>query len=124
MRQVISSGSVRAFYLNKEDIINKLIETAQESLNKFPEIREVRLIGSLAKGEETGLSDIDIFLVADNEERNPIERMKPYFNFFSERIDLAIDMIVARSDEIEYFKEFLKESITLSKRPRTTDEDN
>lgn len=121
MRQVISSGSVRAFYLNKEDIINKLSKIAKESLNKFHEIREVRLIGSLAKGEETGLSDIDIFLVVDNEEKNPIERMKPYFNFFSERIDLAIDMIVARSNEIEYFKEFLKESIILSKRPQTNE---
>lgn len=115
MRQILSSGSVKAFWLNKEDVISRLKEIARESLTVFPEIREIRLLGSLAKGEETGLSDADIFLLVDSGEKNPIERMKPYFNFFSERIGLAIDMIVATPDEIENFKELLKESIILSK---------
>lgn len=82
MRQIVSSVSVKAFYLNKEDIITGLREIARESLKEFPEIREIRLIGSLAKGEETGLSDVDIFLLVDSKEKNIIEWMKPYFNFF------------------------------------------
>lgn len=49
MRQIVSSVSVKAFYLNKEDIITGLREIARESLKEFPEIREIRLIGSLAK---------------------------------------------------------------------------
>ncbi len=116
MRQIVSSDSVKAFWLNKVDVITKLREIARESLKEFPEIREIRLIGSLAKGEETGLSDIDMFLLVDNKEENPIERMKPYFNFFSERIGLAIDMFVASPDEIENFKELLRKSIILSRR--------
>jgi len=107
---------VKAFWLNKESILCRLREITMESLTAFPEIREVRLFGSFAKGEETGLSDIDIFLLVDSGEKNPVERMKPYFNFFSERFDLAIDIIVATVDEIENSKELLKESIVLSKR--------
>lgn len=115
MRQTISSGSVRAIFLNREEVLKKLREISGEALAVFPEIKEIRLFGSLAKREETGLSDIDIFLLIESEQKNPIERMKPYFGFFSDRLDIAVDMIAATEDEMENFKEILKESILLCK---------
>ncbi len=107
MRQVISSGSVKAISLNREGIIRKLERVAEEASRVFPAIVEVRLFGSLAKGEETGLSDADIFILAEDENDNPVERMKPYFNFFSDRLDIGIDMIVATKREAENLAEFL-----------------
>ena len=44
----------------------------------------------------------------DNE--NPIERMKPYFSFFSDRLDIAIDMIVATREEAQTLKQALTDS--------------
>lgn len=107
MRQVISSGSVKAISLNREGIIRSLERVAQEASHLFPAIVEVRLFGSLAKGEETGLSDADIFILTEDEKENPVERMKPYFSFFSDRLDIAIDMIVATKREAESLSEVL-----------------
>lgn len=116
MRQMISSGSVRAICLDRESILKKLKEASDKALKVFPEIKEVRLFGSLAKGEETGLSDVDLFILVESEQKNPLERMRPYFAFFSDMINIAIDMIVATSNEIEKYSEILKRSIPLSKR--------
>jgi len=82
----------------------------------FPEIQEVRLIGSIAKGENTGLSDVDIFILVDNANDNPIERIKPYFNFFSDKIDIAIDILVATKEEAESFRNLLQKSLLLYSR--------
>lgn len=105
---------MKAIWINREEILKELIKTCKEALREFSEIEEIRLFGSLAKGDETGLSDIDLFIVAENQVLNPIERIRPYFSFFSERIKMGIDMIVATSDEKEKFKDLLKESIRLA----------
>lgn len=113
MRQVASSGSVKAIWIDREEIFKQLKKTCEEALREFSEIEEIRLFGSLAKGEETGLSDIDLFIVAKNQVLNPIERIRPYFSFFSERIKMGIDIIVATPKEKDKFKDLLKESIQL-----------
>ena len=87
MRQIRSSGSVKAFYWDREGLLARLHEVAGEALRKFPEIAEIRLIGSFAQGTETGLSDVDIFiLLTESAEKHPIERMKPYYYFFSDKL--------------------------------------
>ncbi len=105
MRQIISSGSVKAISLNREGVLRRLKEIVQEASRVFPEIVEVRLFGSLARGEETGLSDADLLIVTEGEIENPIERMKPYFSFFSDRLDIGIDMIVTTKQEVDSVKE-------------------
>ena len=107
MRQIISSGSVKAISLDRDEVLKKLREIAQDASRTFPEIVEIRLFGSLASGTETGLSDADIFVLVQNGEENPVERMKPYFMFFSERLDIGIDMIVVTPPELKNFKEIL-----------------
>jgi predicted nucleotidyltransferase len=107
---------VKAVYLNKKEAMKRLREVSGEALSSFPEIREIRLFGSLAKGEETGLSDADIFILTESREKNPIERIRPYFNFFSDRLDIAVDMLAASDDEMESFEELLKGSVVLGRR--------
>ncbi len=85
MRQMISSGSVKAFYLDSERLLKKIKDISEEAPTALPDIKEIRLFGSLAKGDETGFSDVDIFVLIEDNKLNPIERMKPYFNFFSDR---------------------------------------
>lgn len=114
MRQVVSSGSVKAIWLNREEILKKLREVSEEALMQFSEIQDIRLFGFLAKGEETGLSDIDIFIVAERQDPNPVERIKRYFSFFSDRLKIGIDIIVATPDEMENFRAMLEGSILLT----------
>jgi predicted nucleotidyltransferase len=104
MRQTASSGSAKAIWLNRKLLLEKLKETAEEARTVFPEIIEIRLIGSLARNEETGLSDVDIFIICNTAESNPLERIKPYFYFFSDRLKIALDMVVARPEELSSFK--------------------
>jgi predicted nucleotidyltransferase len=85
---------VKAVSLDRERVLRRLKEIVEEASRVFPEIVEVRLFGSLAKGEETGLSDADLFIVTKGGKENPVERMKPYFSFFSDRMDIGVDMIV------------------------------
>ncbi len=120
MRQIISSGSVKAISLNREGVLRRLKEIAEEASRVFPSLVEVRLFGSLAKGEETGLSDADLFIVTESEKANPVERMKPYFNFFSDRLDIGIDLIVATKREAES----LREAIAYSKRLYPEEKEN
>jgi predicted nucleotidyltransferase len=115
MRQIISSGSVKAISLNRESVLRRLKEIVEEASRAFPEIVEVRLFGSLAKGEETGLSDVDLLIVTERGKENPVERMKPYFSFFSDRMDIGVDMIVATEREAESIKETLGYSELLSR---------
>lgn len=71
-----------AIWLDRNQLLEELKTAAKEAKDAFPEIKEIRLFGSLARNEETGLSDVDIFIVAETEIKNPIERIKPYFCFF------------------------------------------
>ena len=117
MRQMISSGSVTAFFLDRKNVILQLQVVCQEAVERFPECLEFRLFGSIAKGVQTGLSDVDLFvLVKQSQHSNPVERIRPYFDFFSEKLDIAVDVIVASVDEIDRLKEFLEGSILLAKR--------
>lgn len=121
MRQVRYCGSVEAISLNRAEVLSQLHQIVQEALERFPEICEVRLFGSLARSEETGLSDIDLFIVTEREEANPIERSKPYFAFFSDRLLLGIDLIAVRPHEVRNFDAVLSPSILLGKRKEVVD---
>jgi predicted nucleotidyltransferase len=107
---------VKAFYLPREGLLARLREVSSEALQQFPELLEVRLFGSLARGEETGLSDVDLFLVVVSDEKDPLERMKPYYHFFAGKLALALDMIVATREELDNHGEALKGSVIISHR--------
>jgi len=100
--------------LDRSELIKKLREAASEALLLFPEIKEIRLVGSVARGEHTGLSDIDLFIVTESGEKNPLERMKPYYRFFSGKIGLSLDIITAVQQETGDYKNLLEGSILLA----------
>jgi predicted nucleotidyltransferase len=107
---------VKAFYLDKEAVLQRLREISGEAFAVFPGLTEIRLFGSLAKGEHTGLSDVDILVVAESEQKNPLEMVRPYFSFFSDRMDVAVDLIVTTRADMEKFSELLKNSICVKAR--------
>jgi predicted nucleotidyltransferase len=100
--------------LDREALLTRLRAIAGEALREFPRLTQVRLFGSLARGDETGLSDVDVFLLVESDQKDPLERMKPYYFFFTERLALGLDMIVATEDELGLHRDILKGSILLS----------
>ncbi|WP_299286017.1 nucleotidyltransferase domain-containing protein, partial [Thermoflexus sp.] len=53
---------MKAISLDRDELLRRLREAAAEALEAFPELLEVRLIGSLATGTATGTSDVDLLL--------------------------------------------------------------
>ena len=78
MRQVASKGSAKAFYLEPAHVLKRLKTAARQAMVAFPQISEVLLFGSLARGTQTGLSDIDlaILLSSESAQVDPLERAR------------------------------------------------
>ncbi len=55
----------------------------------------MRLVGSLATGAHTGTSDVDLLLRVAETPGNPLEAMRPYFFFFSRRLEIGLDLLLA-----------------------------
>jgi len=111
MRRIISSGSVKAICLDKEEILAQIQRASVLALEEFPEIKEIRLFGSFATGKVHALSDVDIILIVERALSNdPIQRIKPYYSFFSRHINIALDLLVIEPEELEHYKDILKES--------------
>ena len=113
MRQIQSSGSVKAFFLNRAELIKKTKGVAQEAGVTFPHIQEILLFGSLSRHEETGLSDIDLCIIASNLPVNPIDRLKLFYSFFAHRLPIALDLLVLFPEEKELHEEYLKRAVVL-----------
>ncbi|HXF70681.1 MAG TPA: nucleotidyltransferase domain-containing protein [Thermoflexus sp.] len=116
MRRIISSGSVKAIFLDQDELLRRLREVAVEALEAFPELQEVRLIGSLAAGTATGTSDVDLLLQVKEVSGNPLEALKPYFFFFSRRLEIGLDLLLIGPERSPSLEKMLHGSIVLAKR--------
>ncbi len=116
MRQVRSFGSVKAIFLDRDELIRRLREVAAEALEVFPQLLEVRLIGSLATGIHSGTSDIDLLVRVSGLTGNLLEAMRPYYFFFYRRLELGLDLLLLGETPPEGMEEVLRGSIVLAVR--------
>ena len=94
MRQVRYCGSAKAISLNRDEILRELREVSAEIKRKFPQIKEVRLFGSIARGEEHGLSDIDILVIVDElKKENFWEIYGRIHGFLSDRMQIDFNLV-------------------------------
>lgn len=114
MRQIISFNSVKAISLNRAEVLALLEKIAAEALGIFPEVLEIRLIGSLAMGTQTGTSDIDLVIICDKPIKNSIEEIRPYFFFFSKRLNMGLDVLVLGKEIPLHLKKSLQNSLILA----------
>jgi hypothetical protein len=106
--------------LDRDETIRRLKEVAAAALVTFPQLHEVRLIGSLATGVHTGTSDVDILLRVHERSGNPIDEMKPYFFFFSQRLEIGIDLLLFDKTLPEGMEKIIQGSILLATRSADT----
>jgi len=114
MRRISSSGSVKAISLDRDEAIRRLREVVREALSPFPKVREIRLIDSLATGTHTGISDADLLFLLDKTPEHPLEQMRPYFYFFSRRLDIGLDILLASPKPLAGMKRPLHGSLVLA----------
>jgi predicted nucleotidyltransferase len=89
---------------------------AAEALAAFPHLQEVWLIGSLARASHTGTSDVDLLLRVTETPANPLEALKPYFFFFSRRLEIGLDVFLAGPELPPGLEQMLQGGILLAAR--------
>ncbi len=109
MRRISSAGSVRIISLNAEEILSRARNSAEDLRRRFPEVKEVLVIGSLARGDFHGLSDLDLVLVVEGKlSASPLDRLHRYWPFLRERLDFPLDLLVFSVEEWEKAPEAIK----------------
>ncbi len=95
-----SSGSVKAISLDREEIFNRLSKLSAELRAKLPYVREVRLFGSLARGEEHGLSDVDLLVLVERINRENFWRIYgEIFGIVADALPVDFDLVVMSEED-------------------------
>jgi predicted nucleotidyltransferase len=79
-------GSVKIFWLNKEQVLKNLQKCVSQMVLERQEIEEVRLFGSLAENRAVPKSDVDLLIIT----KKPVlkEEYLPYFKDLGLPVDL------------------------------------
>ena len=90
--------NVRVFRLDREGVIGRLRERARDLLERRADVVEVRLFGSLARGEAHPGSDADLFVVLRDGAGPFLERLSSLARMF-EGVGVGCDVIAFTESE-------------------------
>jgi predicted nucleotidyltransferase len=100
MQPTRSSDSVKIISLNRDDVLGRLRQIARLLCAEHPEVSDVRLFGSLARGDQTGMSDVDIIIVLNRSpEADRHRRILTFLPYFV--LPRGVDCLVYTSSELE-----------------------
>ena len=95
-----SSNSVKIISLDREQLLADLRRIAGEIKREHPEVAEVRLFGSLARGDQTGTSDADVLVLLDHTNvDDPHRRILMFLPYFD--LGRGVDLLVYTRKELE-----------------------
>ena len=90
--------NVRVFRLDQEGVIARLRARARTLVESSPDVLEVRLFGSLARGEAHPGSDADLFVVLRDGARSFLDRIPPLARHFR-GVGIGCDVIAYTDSE-------------------------
>jgi len=96
--QGTSSASVRVFWLNLEEAKTRLKEAALILAREHPEIEQIWLFGSLARGEAVPGSDADILILLSDSRLPFLDRSTHYQ---PDSYELGVDVLAYTRSEFE-----------------------
>lgn len=73
-----SSASVKVFWLDRPHLIERLKSAAQALIEQHPEIEQIVLFGSLARGDAVPASDADLLIVVSHSTEPFLDRAVRY----------------------------------------------
>lgn len=98
MLQTRSFGTVEVTSVDREALLAELERSAERLSRQAPEVDEVHLFGSFARGDHTPESDVDVLIVVSQSEVPFLERPDAYRDAFQD-IPLDVNLTVYTSDE-------------------------
>lgn len=100
MPQTTSSDSVKIISLDREHLLARLNEIATQIRRENEPVEEIRLFGSLARGDATGTSDADVLIVLrETTETDLHRRILRFIRYFD--LDRGTDLLVYTRAELE-----------------------
>ncbi len=94
-----SYGSVKIISLDRDKALLRLQAIARRIYADHPEVKEVRLFGSLARGDQVGTSDIDVLIVLRHDEPGQmLERIRTFYPYFD--LPVPVDVLAYTEAEI------------------------
>ncbi len=95
-----SSNSVRIFSLDYEQLLRQIREVGKRLIHERAEVEEVRLFGSLVRGDATAFSDADVLIVvSEDAESDPVARILRYLPYFD--LSRGVDLLVYTRAEVQ-----------------------
>ena len=116
--------NVRVFRLDRDGVVARLRERARALVERNPDVVEVRLFGSLARGDAHPGSDADLFIVLRDCDQPFLERIPALARNFS-GVGIGCDVIAYTESERvalaapddAFARAVLTEGITLAAAP-------
>ena len=114
-------SSVHVRYLDRDAVLASLRELAMRLGAERPEIVEIRLFGSLARGQRNPFADADLLIVLEASEL-PVRDRTPLYK--PSRTPVPMDLTICTRDELarelaagnRFLKRVLNESLVLYSR--------
>lgn len=101
MPQATSFDSVKIISLNREHLLTRLREIAAQIRREHDAVEEIRIFGSLARGDATGMSDADVLIILrDTTETDPHRRILRFIRYFN--LDRGTDLLIYTRAELEH----------------------
>lgn len=104
MLRTQSYGTAEVTSVDREALLAELERSAERLGREAPEVEEVDLFGSFARGDYTPESDVDLLVVVTRTEVPFLERPDPYRDFFSE-YPLDVNVVVYSRSEVDQFRQ-------------------
>jgi uncharacterized protein len=95
-----SSPSVKVTFTNRDQILIALKNLIQEWAQQHPELEQVILFGSFARGDYFPGSDVDVLLILENSDQPLLYRIR---KFLPTHFPVDIDVFPYTRHEIERF---------------------
>jgi predicted nucleotidyltransferase len=101
MPPATSFNSVKIISLNREHLLARLREIAANIHREQDDVEEIRMFGSLARGDATGTSDADILIVLrEATDTDPHRRILRFIRYFD--LDRGTDLLIYTHAELEH----------------------
>lgn len=98
MLQTRSFGTVEVTSVDRDALLAELERNAERLSHQAPEVEEVQLFGSFARGDYTPESDVDVLIVVSRSEIPFLERPDAYREAF-QGIPLDVNLAVYTTEE-------------------------
>jgi predicted nucleotidyltransferase len=93
-----SYGSVKIISIDQDELLTKLSAIAKRICAGHPEVKSVRVFGSVARGDHVGTSDVDAMVVLYGDVGTGFEQIRSFYRYFD--LPVGVDVLVFSEGEI------------------------